>query len=98
MWTEFMWPRTSSIDKILCTSNKPSCPTGYNEGKLINHRLPTSISRHTLLFGDASGNWTMQVIEFHNFEPILSMSGHTLSAVLKSHVVLIGTVCSEGDR
>lgn len=37
----------------------------------------------------------MQVTEFHNSEPILSMSGHTLSVVLKSHVVLIGAVGSE---
>lgn len=98
MWREFIWPRTSSIDKILCTSNEPSCSTAQNEGKLINHRVPTGISRPKLLFGDLPGNWTMQVTEFHSSEPILIMSGHTLSVVLKSHVVLIGAVGSEGDR
>jgi len=40
----------------------------------------------------------MQVTQFYNSEPILNMSGHTLSFVLKSHVVLIGAVGSKGDR
>lgn len=64
----------------------------------MNRRGNTSISKTMFLHGGASENLAMQITVYHNYETSLSMSGHILHIVRKSHAVLTGTVGSEEDR